>query len=83
MLWGFGISLLFMLSNVEKNLLKSVLLVLKQAAYKLGLSPSLLLYRNLGSDALFLCDICLYIPIDSTLLYSSVAIKRKLFSLTL
>jgi hypothetical protein len=37
-------------------------------------------YRNLGSDALFSCDICLYIPVDSTLLHSSVAIKRKLSS---
>jgi hypothetical protein len=61
---------------VGKNLLESVLLVLERAAYKSGLPP----YRNLGSDALFSCDICLYIPVDSTLLQSSVAIKRKLSS---
>jgi hypothetical protein len=37
-------------------------------------------YGNLGSDALFTCDICLYIPVDSTLLYSSVALECKLSS---
>jgi hypothetical protein len=37
-------------------------------------------YRNLGSEALFSCDICLYIPVDSTLLYSSVALECKLSS---
>jgi hypothetical protein len=68
---------------VEKNLLESVLLVLEQAAYKSGLPPSLPPYRNLGPDALFSCDICLYIPIDSTFFYLLVAIKRKLSSLAL
>jgi hypothetical protein len=42
----------------------------------LSLSP----YGNLGSDALFTCDICLYIPVDSTLLYSAVALEYKLSS---
>jgi hypothetical protein len=65
---------------VGKNLLESVLLVLERAAYKSGLPPSLPPYRNLGSDALFSCDICLYIPVDSTLLHSSVAIECKLSS---
>jgi hypothetical protein len=39
--------------------------VLERAAYKSGLPPSLPPYRNLGSDALFTCDICLYIPVDT------------------
>jgi hypothetical protein len=65
---------------VGKNLLESVLLVLERAAYKSGLPPSLPPYRNLGSDALFLCDICLYIPVNSTLLYLLVAIECKLSS---
>src|SRR3981081_2888800 len=65
---------------VGKNLLESVLLVLERAAYKSGLPPSLPPYRNLGSDALFSCDICLYIPVDRTLLYSSVALECKLSS---
>jgi hypothetical protein len=67
-------------SSVGKNLLESVLLVLERAAYKSGLPPSLPLYRNLGLDALFLCDICLYIPVDSTLFYLLVAIEYKLSS---
>jgi hypothetical protein len=66
--------------SVGKNLLESVLLVLKRAAYKSGLPPSLPLYRNLGSDALFTCDICLYIPVNGTLFYSLVALKCKLSS---
>jgi hypothetical protein len=66
--------------TVGKNLLESVLLVLERAAYKSGLPPSLPPYRNLGSDALFSCDICLYIPVDSTLLHSSVALECKLSS---
>jgi hypothetical protein len=65
---------------VGKNLLESVLLVLERAAYKSGLPPSLPPYRNLGSDALFSCDICLYIPVDSTLFYSLVALEYKLSS---
>jgi hypothetical protein len=69
--------------RVGKNLLESVLLVLERAAYKSGLPPSLPPYKNLGSDTLFSCDICLYIPIDNTLLYLSVAIERKLSSLAL
>jgi hypothetical protein len=69
--------------RVGKNLLKSVLLVLERAAYKSGLPLSLPLYKNLGSDALFICDICLYIPIDSTLLYLVVALKYNLSSLAL
>jgi hypothetical protein len=37
-------------------------------------------YKNVGLDALFACDICLYIPVDSTLLYSAVALECKLCS---
>jgi hypothetical protein len=66
--------------SVRKNLLESVLLVLERAAYKSGLPLNLPPYRNLGSDALFTCDICLYIPVDSTLLSSSVALECKLSS---
>jgi hypothetical protein len=65
---------------VGKNLLESVLLVLERAAYKSGLQLSLPPYEILGSDALFTCDICLYIPVDSTLLHSSVALECKLSS---
>jgi hypothetical protein len=71
---------IFQIVCVGKNLLESVLLVLERAAYKSGLLLSLPPYENLGLDALFTCDICLYIPVDSTLLHSLVAIERKLSS---
>jgi hypothetical protein len=48
-------------NTIGKNLLESVLLVLERAAYKSGLPLRLPPYENLGSDALFACDICLYV----------------------
>ena len=54
---------------IGKSLLESVLLFLERTTYKSSLPLSLPLCKSLGLETLLVCDISLYIPVDSTLLF--------------